>query len=391
MQVKDYEFIYNINALFDRKIIVYGAGKYGRKMLALLHNISLEADCFCDKNPSQEQVLNYSVISLDELKDKTDHEDCFIIIASWDYCDEILLDMEQKKIDAYICTWYGLKTGIELHIDDLRFPTEFRTDFSIRKKLWFQNYNAYHDLDILLQLNLNPHAIFVYQPAKVGSTTVKQTLIHENIDAVGSHLLMRATNVEIVDQAAAYIADRIKADGVKIITLVREPVARALSYFMNGFTSWYISDVCKSFDLQKEASEWITNILNENEEFKWFDKELKELTGIDIFQYPFDKENGYAWIKEGNIEILVLKLEKLNNNAQVIQEFVGRKEKITLKNWNVGEAKPYKHIYQALKKDIKIPVQVMKDQYENNTWVDHFYTVEEKEAFRDKWDSNILK
>lgn len=391
MQVKDYEFIYDINVLFEKKIIIYGAGKYGRKMLDLIHKISLEVDCFCDKNIDREQDFYYPVISLDELKDKTDKEDCFIVIASWDYCDEILLDLQQKNINAYVCTWYGLKTGIELHIDDLRFPAEFRTDFNFRKKLWFQNYNAYHDLDILLQLNLNPHAIFVYQPAKVGSTTVKQTLIHENIDAVGSHSLMRVTNVELVDQASAYIAGRLKEDGVKIITLVREPVARALSYFMNGFTAWYISDVCKSFDIRTEAAAWISNILNENEEFAWFDKEIKELTGIDIFQYPFDKENGYTWIKEGNIEILVLKLEKLNENAQVIQNFVGRKQKITLTNYNIGNAKPYKYIYDSLKKDIKIPAQVIKNQYVNNIWVDHFYTAEEKEAFWAKWNSNILE
>lgn len=159
---------------------------------------------------------------------------------------------------------------------------------------------------------------------------------------------------------------------------------------MQGFSndvyiSYHFDSECS---LAAKASEYIVEYLDNNDEFAWFDLELKEATGIDIYQYPFDKENGYAWIKEGNIEILVLTLEKLNENVEVLGEFVG-KPGIKLQNANVGDDKQYKYIYEGLKKDIRIPVRVMESQYKNNPQLDHFYTEEEKERFLQEWSKYV--
>ena len=122
--------------------------------------------------------------------------------------------------------------------------------------------------------------------------------------------------------------------------------------------------------------------------FCFCDRELKEATGINIYQYPFDKEKEYAWIKEGNIEVLALTLEKLNENVEVLGEFV-EKPDIKLQNANVGDEKQYKYIYEGLKKDIRLPSAVVKSQYKNNPLQDHFYTEEEKERFLRKWSRYV--
>ena len=49
MYVKDYEFIHNINILFERPIIIYGAGAFGEKMAELLKELSVNFTCFCDR------------------------------------------------------------------------------------------------------------------------------------------------------------------------------------------------------------------------------------------------------------------------------------------------------------------------------------------------------
>lgn len=56
--------------------------------------------------------------------------------------------------------------------------------------------------------------------------------------------------------------------------------------------------------------------LDVGNEFVWFDVCMKELTGLGIFQYLFDRETGYGLIKEGKWEILVLKTESLNANTE---------------------------------------------------------------------------
>lgn len=119
-----------------------------------------------------------------------------------------------------------------------------------------------------------------------------------------------------------------------------------------------------------------------------FDKELKDLTGIDIFDYPFDKEKGYTWIKKENVEILVLKTEKMNENEDIVAQFV---EKPGLKyvNARIGEGKFSKYIYRELKQKFCVSADVLEKQYSNNPQVDHFYSEEEKAEFRQKWKNKI--
>ena len=385
MIIKDYEFIHNINVLFEKKIVIYGAGAYGRRMAYLLMDTGVDFDCFCDKDESKKQFLSHPVITLDELKNKTCLEDCMIIVCSQDYCEEMIRDLTAKEIEAYVCTWYGLKAGIELHVEDERFEQIFRKNFVQRKKAWITYDKSYWYINICKF----PHAILVYQPGKVGSQTVYHTLRKERVDAIHTHTFFSETGIEVVDAMLATFADTFKVRGGRIITLVREPIARALSQFMQYFDEFiHVVDI-DGQDMAISASNWMRKeLLDTNQEFMWFDREIKEMTGIDIFQYPFDKERGYAWIKEGNIEILVLKMEKLNENAAVLGEFVGKPD-LKLHNSNVGEGKHYNYIYKELKEKIKIPASLLDSQYKDNWRLDHFYSEEEKKRFREKWSKYI--
>ena len=47
----------------------------------------------------------------------------------------------------------------------------------------------------------------------------------------------------------------------------------------------------------------------------------------------------------------------------------------------------YRYIYKELKKQIKIPVEWLEQQYHDNAKVDFFYTNEEKKEFWDKWEN----
>lgn len=117
MYVKDYEFIHNINILFERPIIIYGAGAFGEKMAELLKELSVNFTCFCDRiGEKNKENMNHPIITLDELKEKTDKEDYLVIVGSREYCQDIIDSLQIKKVKAYVCTWYGISLGIELSL-----------------------------------------------------------------------------------------------------------------------------------------------------------------------------------------------------------------------------------------------------------------------------------
>ena len=393
MQIQDYELINNIGVLFEKKVIIYGAGKYGIRSAKLLEKAGVGIFSFCDRDAGQKQYPEHKVITPDELEVTVKKEDCMIVVGSQDYLDEIIGELAKREINAFICTWYGLQVAIEINIDDVRFLKAFQEEFKRKKELYNLLYPKYIRTTLRMMCRILP-SFLVYQPGKVGSTTVWNTLLQEGVDATHIHNIFSSddTDPEIVvaKKASDYFKKYLRAEGCKIITLVRDPIARELSQFMQGFssdmyTAYQFDSGCS---LAAKAAELITTQLDCNDEFTWFDRELKEATGIDIYQYPFDKEKGYAWIKEGNIEILVLTLEKLNENAEVLGEFVG-KPGIQLQNGNVGDEKQYKYLYEGLKKDIRIPARVVESQYKNNPQLDHFYTEEEKEQFLHKWSRYV--
>lgn len=391
MFIRDYDFIHNIEVLFEKKIIIYGAGVYGQEVALLLEDAGVSFYGFCDREEGGNQCLNHPVITISELQEKCNKEDCMIIVSSKSYLEEIVDDLEAKEISAYLCTCFGLQAAIELHVEDERFSEAFRTDFIQRREAAAANWMFNMQCECCMDLRTSPHAILIYQPGEVGASTVCRALLKEKIEAVQLQSLMSSTGTKILDEIFSYYLAKYKNGGVKIITLVREPISRALALFMECFQNTFvlkeefeIKQCDDNYDLVECASKWMTMNLEENDEFLWFDRELNKVTGVDIYQHPFDKERGYTWIKEGNIEILLLKTEKLKENVAVIEEFVGEPG-IELKCDYTGDERWTKFIFEELKRRIKLPARLLEDQYKDNWQLDHFYTEEEKEQFLQAW------
>lgn len=396
MFVKDYELIQNIDVLFEKKIIIYGAGKLGKITAELLGDIAVDFDCFCDRDKNKKQEWNHPVITVEELKLKTDREECIVIVGSQDFCQEMVGELQNRKINAYICTWYGVKTGIELNINDRRIPEEFSGNFIRRSEIWMRSIGGRIPADEVKCLGAYPAPVFVYQPGKVGSVTIYRTLLNEKIAVFQTHFFFHCMEFpknggveygKMPNEDIAFLVSmhRKRKNPLKIIVSVREPIARAVANFMQTFSLEFVLGYPVGQGIEASAQNWIKKELTEDFEFTWwFEEELKALTGIDIYRHPFDRERGYSWIKEDGIEILLLKMERMNDNVGIIGEFVGKPD-IKLVNDNVGAAKQYQYIYEELKKRIKIPVELIKQQYQGNSRVDHFYTEEEKKAYMQKW------
>jgi hypothetical protein len=123
-------------------------------------------------------------------------------------------------------------------------------------------------------------------------------------------------------------------------------------------------------------------------QFEWFNAELKEVFGIDVYSYPFDKDKGYSVIKWDDIEVLVVKLEKLNELERIVGEFAGAPQ-FKLLNANEASKKGYRDLYRSIRESVKIPREVVSLYYDGNRFMDHFYSEEEKRSFLKKWQNNI--
>lgn len=104
--------------------------------------------------------------------------------------------------------------------------------------------------------------------------------------------------------------------------------------------------------------------------------------------YPFDKEKGYTIIKEGNIEVFVYQLEKLNDVFLELSDWVGVPfEKMV--NANKAEDKWVGESYKQACKEIEI-TQEYFDRCYNEPYVKHFYSDEDIEKFKERWRSHIV-
>jgi hypothetical protein len=75
----------------------------------------------------------------------------------------------------------------------------------------------------------------------------------------------------------------------------------------------------------------------------WFDRELKRLTGIDVYQYAFDSTTGCTELNKGGMSLLIVQTEKLRDCWHTVEEFCGLP--LEWREDNRGERKWYGALY----------------------------------------------
>jgi hypothetical protein len=262
--------------------------------------------------------------------------------------------------------------------------------------------------------------ILVYQMGKVGSSTVVRSLKAHNLPAINVHTFdpfflkrgqkifkaeFKATGAQaitlwdqqLIRRRLRYVHRR---EPIKIITLVRDPVARNISHFfqwpnmimepVNG--GFHLRSPVFKYDrtfesdtVEKELAKlFMTKFKLHDRPLIWFDKELKPNFQIDVYRSEFPKEKGYGIFRNGNTEVMVIKLEKLNAVARkAFKTFLGI-ESFELNVVNIGQEKKTSELYRRYLEDIKLPVDYLDGMY-NSKYCNHFYGKEEIDKFRERW------
>lgn len=253
--------------------------------------------------------------------------------------------------------------------------------------------------------------LLVYNMSKVGSSTVYKT-VKEIADPVWNVHFMNPSHLDYIEQRRKknapgkespdnYILGRelghiIKLYGdklnYKIITIVRDPIGRAvssifqspeLSYSKVQVPNNQISlDLClKSIQDEAQSSQAFTY------PEKWLQLELHDFFGIDVFAYPFNKKAGYQIIRQNNVTLLVLRMEDMSTFlGKALGEMFQLEYEIPVQNANIRINTADSELYKEVNRKIRLHPEWLQGFY-NSRYSRHFYTDMMIENFIKKWSA----
>ncbi|MFI3326818.1 MAG: putative capsular polysaccharide synthesis family protein [Clostridia bacterium] len=215
-----------------------------------------------------------------------------------------------------------------------------------------------------------------------------------------------------------YLEDRFEK--IRVIFGIREPISQNISTFFQKISgsgidySWvngYLNnktkkerkDIVKYYysfieekgnNVQELWNEFVPRYiytLDSIYEDKWnciqgFIPEYSKYI-LNITKYPFNKEEGYTIIKEGNMEVFVYQLEKLNNLVPELSDFIGVPF-TELVRGNDASDKWIADSYKQAQKEIEITEDYF-DRCYNEPYVKHCYSEAAIEKFKERWRPHI--
>ena len=228
--------------------------------------------------------------------------------------------------------------------------------------------------------------MLVYQMGKVASKSIHATLASALPGTPIIHIhklnpanfrdfrktMWRQDPIFLKYMRASYLSSRFDASFFedrrwKIITLVRDPVARNLSQFFYSIGS-YIPFIDDRSQLQREdvhelKSIFLDNFPNHTLPIEWFDGELRAVFGYDILSKPFDHKAGYAI----HDHILALRVEDINRvGPSALSRFLGV-EINSIEKINTAKDEGYYDLYSFFKNIIKIPSSYLEKRTTTST------------------------
>jgi len=250
--------------------------------------------------------------------------------------------------------------------------------------------------------------IVIYSIGKTGTSTIRASLkaaklkrplfhVHHLTEASIKDALRfqehRPSRPSATLRQSIFLAERLASIGDKvnerwdIISLVREPVACAISAYFQSIDRWFPSLSDNFREGRIDIPVLIQTFLDEYPHdwpLTWFDKQIRETLGVDVYQSEFDWESGYSVYRGDLANILVLRLENIDNSAKTALEVFLNTANIDLVNANVSESKDYAQIYQRFKTEIRLPDSYLERMYSSRL-AQHFYSPAEIAAFQAHW------
>lgn len=245
--------------------------------------------------------------------------------------------------------------------------------------------------------------VLVYTMGKVGSATVLRTLQAARITVFHLHFLSARLTAEKRRAAGwgpvpdhLFLGEQLRRrilarpnQRFKIITLVRDPIAvRASSLFHAPGSAPHIRTEDGLIDPAR-AAEHFTRMVSRSGAFdyvfEWFDRELREVFGIDVFAEPFPRHEGHCVYRAARADTLLIRLEDLSHvGPTTIPRFLGVEGPLALSLDNIRVEKPDGPAYTRFLNLVRLDREICERIYDS-PFVRKFYSDEEIAAFVTRW------
>jgi len=224
--------------------------------------------------------------------------------------------------------------------------------------------------------------ILIFQMGRVGSLSVKQALKGSGFRPLHVHYMY-----DPIEPGHGSGKDYgfIKAhlqEPVKIITIIRDPVARSVS----AWTRLRLRRPYTNAD-STDAIKWIEKEENWKWAIRWWRTQFDKFTGTDTI--TMFRKKGLKTYKNIIYDspaglVLVLRNENLDNQSGVLSTFVNCKVKIGRYNVTGGTWKASRDAFLELIDKIKFSEEFLNKVY-NTRVIKSAYSHEEIEVFKERW------
>lgn len=245
--------------------------------------------------------------------------------------------------------------------------------------------------------------VLVYQMGKVASKTIVATLeqfsgyqpFHAHQLSPGNMARRRPEKEKIKGRAAAGLSslvwraihDVVIAESdrqVKIVTMVREPIGRNISAFFQGLDKRTQIQQAHVNASMYQLIEIFLNTYPHTRPLTWFDDELRDVTGIDVYAHAFPRELGYQRIQQGRFDVLIMRHDLADSTkAECLAQFLNL-PRVDIVQANLSENKIYSQRYREFQKAIRLSERYVDDLLESR-YARHFFPDDERERLRHKW------
>ncbi|MCA3951100.1 putative capsular polysaccharide synthesis family protein [Vibrio vulnificus] len=248
--------------------------------------------------------------------------------------------------------------------------------------------------------------VLVYQMGKVGSSSIEHTLSDYNIPSYHIHTFddheefqmyhnrqdvkkffdfkNRTMYRVILNHRKRLLQNR---NHLKIVTLVRDPIATVLSRFFQDLHIQFIEGK-KNDSIHRDMERTYQHLefcfdhyINLNYFANWFDNELNKNFGIDVIKSDINNNEPFYLFKNKKTEVILIKCEHLNKLDSDIAKFLNV-DGFILKNSNEAKNKWYSNIYSHFKDTYDF--SKLFYMYDLPLYR-HLYSEEERAQFKNKW------
>lgn len=371
----------NLSVYKKNNVIIYGAGKETVQIVEMLQAQEVTISAICDSTIGDEgEFSGVELISIEELHARNGQGTIIQLATTYQTLlqgENIITYEEALQVVNFINKLKLLK----------QFPqmlTKLQKDNAKLKETQTANIRK-----TILKATETP-LVLLCLPTKTGDHTLMETFSSIGIPF---HILWHTPEMFLKDEFSNLDKP------IKMITAVREPISRDISFLYQCLEFIVSSPMIDKLNLQLKTPHVMAGGGDAQQIFDLhFNSKKGSTPMVDFFQkfdehilkltdYPFDHELGYTIIKEGNLEVFVYQLEKLDSLATAMGDWLDTPIEHFVSG-NTADSKWIANSYEQAKSDIVLAPEYYEKCY-SSEWVKHFYSKEDIDKFKAHWSSNI--